>query len=165
MVISSGHALPALLLRLIAAGRWKHPGVEALQVAAPFISEPLVFLETREQMEQQSGPLMGLAESENSRFSEYRGSQTVGMRGLPWMDVELSINFAINERPGDDVALALDLRTSTSDPRVIGTDWYSNPGRCMWREVAPRFSEFCRVVGLVADSAEAEEVMDGKPKA
>ncbi len=80
--------------------------------------------------------------SEDPLSREYRGSKVTAPRDLPWVDVERRLLFAVNEIPGDDVALALDYRTSDTEPRVVGTDWDSGANACVWREVAPTFADF-----------------------
>ncbi|GAA3386339.1 hypothetical protein GCM10017750_68760 [Streptomyces racemochromogenes] len=49
---------------------------------------------------------------------------------------------------GDDVALALDYRTNRSDPRVVGSDFWTNRRQCEWRLVTPTFSAFTHALGL-----------------
>ena len=61
----------------------------------------------------------------------------------------------MNRRPGDDVAIALDYRTSPSDPRVVGSDAWTSQHETgqiqyVWREVAPAFSVFAEALGLLA---------------
>ena len=75
--------------------------------------------------------------------------------GRPWLDVEQALNIAVNRRPGDDVAIALDYRTGLSDPRVVGSDAWTGQHetgqfRYVWREVAPAFSVFAEALGLLA---------------
>jgi hypothetical protein len=99
--------------------------------------------------------LVGLLDSGRSAlFHVVRGS-VVGPGDLPWLDVEQAVNIAVNKRPGDDVAIALDYRTDPSDPRVVGSDaWtgHHETGRFqyVWREVAPSFSAFAEALGLLA---------------
>jgi hypothetical protein len=70
-------------------------------------------------------------------------------------DVEKAFYIAVNRRPGDDVAIALGYRTDPSDPRVVGASW-QQAGRfqCLWRQVAPAFSEFAEALGLIAGRQE-----------
>lgn len=55
--------------------------------------------------------------------------------------------IAINRIPGDDIAIALDYRTSMTDPRVIGTEWIdgTNCG-CFWREISSSFTALAKLV-------------------
>jgi len=48
----------------------------------------------------------------------------------------------------DGVALALDYRSDASDPRVLGSDFWTNQRRCEWRVITPTFSAFVRELGL-----------------
>ncbi len=49
---------------------------------------------------------------------------------------------------GDDVALALDFRTSTADPTVVASDFWTDPRQYAWRIVTPRFTEFATRLGI-----------------
>lgn len=42
----------------------------------------------------------------------------------------------------DDVAVALDYRTDPADPRVVASDFWTDPHQCAWRLVTPTFTEF-----------------------
>jgi hypothetical protein len=113
--------LPGLLLTMLEDGRWKHPGDEVMVVKVPFIGDPLLFLSSIESMLFNSGPLMARNAAEDSRFSEYLGSQ-VSFRDLPWIDVEKTVFIIMNEPIGDDAGIALDYRIGIDTPRVIGSD-------------------------------------------
>ena len=78
---------------------------------------------------------------------EYRGSETEP-RSLPWLDVELSLFIAVNRLMGDDLAIALDYRTSDTDPRVVASDWWTGDNTLHWREAFPTFSAFVTAVRL-----------------
>jgi hypothetical protein len=71
-----------------------------------------------------------------------RGSRTGSRVELPWLDVEQAILIAVNRNPGDDVAVALNLRTNPTDPAVVASDFWSRPRQCQWRPVTPTFTEF-----------------------
>ena len=75
---------------------------------------------------------------------ELRGSLQALPVELPWRDVERSILVAVNRNVGDDVAIALDFRTSQSDPRVIASAWREDG--LFWEEVAPTFTQFLRAI-------------------
>jgi hypothetical protein len=77
-----------------------------------------------------------------------RGSRLRERVELLWLDADRSLFVAVNRRPGDDVGIALDYRTNVLDPRVVASDWGSGQA-CVWREVAPTFSDFVRILGLV----------------
>ena len=144
--------LPPRLVRLLAAGRWRHPGEEALRRAIPWVTDPLVFLSDPEEMVQEAGGL-GIrgGEAESVEFREYAGSRLGGDRPLPWVDVEKVVAVCCNARPGDDVMVALDYRTGLDAPRVIATDWTGDgePGfRFGHRQVAATFDAFADRLGL-----------------
>jgi hypothetical protein len=143
-----GHALPAQLTSLLDCGLWRHPGDAAMAELIPWFEDPLVFL-TSSEMESESHSMDMFADDPSyAFFRETRGSRTDAPVELPWLDVELSVLIAVNRRPGDDVALALDYRTDPSDPRVVGSDFWTNPRLCQWRIVAPSFSAFATSLGL-----------------
>jgi hypothetical protein len=54
----------------------------------------------------------------------------------------------VNRHLGDDVAVALDFRTSSADPRVVASDWSDADACCQWREVSSTFSGFVASLGL-----------------
>lgn len=130
----------------MAAGRWVHPGDDVMQKKVPFIRDPLIFLNSRDDMVCNSGPLMEPDEVAQETFSEYRGS-IVGHRDLPWIDVEQSLFVICNRIPGDDVGIALDYRTGVNSPRVVGSDWQSGAA-CLYREINPSFDAFVELLGL-----------------
>ncbi|WP_333733487.1 hypothetical protein [Streptomyces sp. IBSBF 3010] len=62
--------------------------------------------------------------------------------------MEQALLIATTRNPGDDRALALDHRTDPSDPRVGGSDFWTDAALCRWRVVAPSFSGFVASLGL-----------------
>lgn len=147
-----GLPLPGLLIDLLAAGRWRHPGDDVVRKVIPWFESPLVFLTSVGQMRWESQSLDLFAdESRGSElFREVRGS-VAGAVELPWLDVELAFFVAVNRMPGDDVAIALDYRSDPSDPRVVASDFWTQPEQCAWRIVAPALSAFAEALGLLAE--------------
>ncbi|MEV7892310.1 hypothetical protein ACWD3I_45235 [Streptomyces sp. NPDC002817] len=145
-----GLALPARLITLLREDRWHHPGDAELARLIPWFEDPLDFLRSTKEMERESRPLDLLADDPVSYalFRQIRGSTRPAPVELPWLDIEQALLIAVNRRPGDDVALALDYRTDPADPRVVGSDFWTNPRQCAWREVAPAFSAFADELGL-----------------
>lgn len=139
--------LPPDLVALMNAGKWVHPGREALYACAPFIQDPLLVLPTLDSMLFNSGPLMSPAAVENELFHEYRGS-AVPPRALPWIDVEKTIFIMCNEQIGDDCGIALDYRPGVSNPQVVGSDWLSSGKGVKYRLIADSFTEFATLIGL-----------------
>ncbi|WP_405640272.1 hypothetical protein [Streptomyces sp. NBC_00019] len=145
-----GHALPARLITLLREGRWQHPGDAELARLIPWFEDPLDFLKSTKEMERESRPMDLFADDPVSYelFRQVRGSTRPAPVELPWLDIEQALLIAVNRRAGDDVALALDYRTDPADPRVVGSDFWTNPRQCAWREVAPAFSSFADALGL-----------------
>ncbi|MFJ2172588.1 hypothetical protein ACIOHE_06675 [Streptomyces sp. NPDC087851] len=138
-----GLPLPAPLTSLIDRGLWQHPGDGVLAKVIPWFEDPLLFVSNPEQMAFASQSMDMFADDPHSTyFRQARGSSGISPLELPWLDVEQAVLIAITRNPGDDGALALDYRTDPSDPRVVGTDYWSNPLLCEWRVVAPTFSGF-----------------------
>ncbi|GAA2615791.1 hypothetical protein [Paractinoplanes durhamensis] len=137
-----GLAIPSLLLSLLAEGRWKHPGDAALARVMPWFEDPLHFLTSAPAMVRESSSLDYFTEDDATAqlFRQARGSEQAEAVDLPWLDVERAFFVAVNENAGDDVAIAFDYRTDPADPRVVASDFWTAPGRCSWREVAPTFS-------------------------
>jgi hypothetical protein len=152
-----GLALPQLLADLLDSGRWRHPGDDVLRAVVPWFEDPLVFLHSPGAMHRASWFLYEDGTADDPRgsalFHVVRGS-VAGPSDLPWLDIEQAFDIAVNKRPGDDVSIALDYRTDPSDPRVVGSDAWTDQhqtGRFqyVWREVAPTFSAFAEALGLI----------------
>lgn len=145
-----GLLLPALLIELLASGHWRHPGDKALHRIMPWFKDPLDFLTDVDQIRRESRSLDYLTEDDATArlFRQARGSIAASPVELPWLDVELAVLIAVNRIPGDDVAIALDYRTSSSDPRVVASDFWTDPRQCVWRTIAPTFSAFTTALNL-----------------
>lgn len=88
-----------------------------------------------------------LEDPDFAAFIHYaRGSQSVMPVDLPWLDVEQAVFILVNRWPGDEQGIALDYRTSRTDPRVVASDWETTHP-CLWREVTPTFSAFVQQLG------------------
>lgn len=144
----NGLQLPPLLVQLLQEGRWQHPGDKAIRRLIPFLREPVNFLTTVEAMRWES--LVSLADDPPMAavYHLARGSQKAEPGCLPWLDVELAVLVAVNRFAGDDLGIALDYRAGAADPRVVASDWHARAGGPIWREVAPSFSEFVRLLKL-----------------
>ena len=143
--------MPSPLIDLLAAGRWRHPGDDVVRAVIPWLEDPLVFLGSVSAMRSQSQSLDLFADDWRGAelFREVRGS-VAGPAELPWLDVERAFLVAVNRVPGDDVAIALDYRSDSSNPRVVASDFWTKPGQCAWRIVAPTFGAFVEALGLLS---------------
>ncbi|WP_328907810.1 hypothetical protein OG230_35085 [Streptomyces sp. NBC_00234] len=144
-----GLALPAPLTSLIDRDAWRHPGDAVLAEVVPWFEDPLAFVRNPEQMAYASQSLDMFADDPHSAFfGVARGSTAAAPLELPWLDAEQAVLIATTRNPGDDGALALDYRTDPSDPRVVGSDFWTDSLVCRWRVVAPTFSTFVTRLGL-----------------
>lgn len=145
-----GLVLPVQLTSLLHQGRWRHPGDTEIARMIPWFEDPLDFLTSTEQMTRESRSMHVFADDPRGSelFRTVRGSSRQAPVELPWLDIEQAVFIAVNRMAGDDVALALDYRTNPSDPRVVGSDFWTNPRQCEWRLVAPTFSAFADALGL-----------------
>jgi hypothetical protein len=148
----NGLPLPELLVALIREGRWVHPGDIRLRELIPFLIDPVDFLRSPEAMARESSWHLADDPRMSALFHAVRGGRVAEPVVLPWLDADRSFFVAVNRWPGDDVGIALDYRTSAVDPRVVAGDWGSGQG-CVWREVAPMFSIFVRLLGLYSQDA------------
>jgi hypothetical protein len=82
-------------------------------------------------------------------FYEKRGSASAEPIMLPWLDAEKRVFIAVNRFGGDDIAIALDYRSSGVDPAIVANDWHTRPNGCIWREVAPSLSAFVGMLWAV----------------
>lgn len=139
-----GLVVPHLLLVLLRESRWNHPGVPAIARVMPWFRDPLDFLGSAQQMEQESESLDRLIQDDEmaALFRIAREPAATGTVELPWLDVDRAFFIAMARYAGDDTAVALDYRTSSSDPRVIASDAWTNSAPYAWRTVAQTFSEF-----------------------
>lgn len=145
-----GLPLPQLLLDLIADGRWRHPGDEALAAALPWFADPVELLPDVAAVRRQSASLDDLSgEDLGPLFRQARGSTAADPVELPWLDAERAVLIAVARTAGDDTALALDYRTDPADPRVVGSDIWTNPREYTWRVAAPTFTAFATTLGLL----------------
>jgi hypothetical protein len=123
--------------------------VISLGVLIPWFEDPLAFLTSVERMRRESMSLDMLADDEpSSRLFALRGGRERQPVDLPWLDVEQAVLIAVNRNPGEDVALALDYRTGTADPRVVASDFWTDPRQCAWRIVTHRFTDFVARLGI-----------------
>ncbi len=120
-------------------GTWIHPGHEKLQKVVPFITDPLVFLNSYQTMLFESS--FSYVEEEDELFFVYKGS-VVEPRELPWVDSEKILLIAVNENLGDDVAIGLDYRTGENSPIVVGTHWLNGDKGCEWEIISDSISDF-----------------------
>ncbi|GAA0455002.1 hypothetical protein GCM10009531_53810 [Actinoplanes capillaceus] len=133
------------MTRLIETRIWKHPGEAALTRVVPWFEDPLDFLAGPHEMECQSSSLDHLAaDDETARL--FRLAR--GPAGLPWLDIGNAYFIAVCHYAGDDTAIALDYRTDPADPRVVGSDLWTVPGRYRWRTITDTFSAFAVALGL-----------------
>jgi len=143
----NGLLMPELLVALIRDGHWSHPGDARLREVIPFLVDPVDFLRTPEAMAFESSGHLADDPRLSDVFHMVRGSRVVDPVELPWLDADRAFFVAVNRWPSDDVGIALDYRTDGLDPRVVAGDWGSGQA-CVWREVAPTFSGFVRLLGL-----------------
>ena len=135
--------LPPLLCDLIASERWRQPADDVIFAAVPFLREPVDFLLSEAVMRFESqGQCVGFP-----HLRDYRSSESES-KSLPWLDADLALFIAVNRQSGADIGIALDYRTSSTDPRVVASDWWSGDSTCYWREVTATFSEFVSRLGL-----------------
>ncbi|ASW53797.1 hypothetical protein CIK06_05735 [Plantactinospora sp. KBS50] len=108
----------------------------------PWFKGPLHFLTSVEAVVRESRSLDLLTADDASAqlFRLARGTAWTEPVDLSWLDIDKAFLVAVNERPGDDVAIALDYRTDPTDPRVVASDFWTDPRLCSWREVAPTLS-------------------------
>lgn len=124
------------------SGRWRQPSDALLADVVPFLRDPVDFCLTEAQL--RFNWCAQLVEFPSFRL--YRGNKSAE-RPLPWLDADKQVFIAINRIPGDDVAIALDYRTSFADPHVVASEW-SDDGFSNWRKVSSTFSAFFAAVRL-----------------
>jgi hypothetical protein len=138
-----GLPLPAALISLLETRSWLHPGRRVLHDVIPWFADPLMFMADLHEMRLQNKALDSVADntSINALFRITRASHTGRDLDLPWLDAAQAVLIAVNEHAGDDVALALDYRTDTADPRVVASDIWTDATQYSWRIVTPTFTD------------------------
>ncbi|WP_433471691.1 S1 RNA-binding domain-containing protein [Spirillospora sp. CA-142024] len=144
--------MPVLLIELMASGGWPAQDDTRLRAVMPWFEDPVDLLADVHQIGRESASLDRITDHHATAelFRQARGSQATDLVELPWLDADLAVLIGVNRNPGDDVAIALDYRTGSDDPRVVASDWWTDPHRCAWRVVAPTFSAFAAALGLSA---------------
>jgi len=146
----NGLPLPPLLVSMMAARRWRHPGDEVLREVIPFLDGPVDFLPIGS-MRRESRVKLADHPEVATTFRVARGRKSEVPVELPWLDADRAIFIAVNRLNGDDLGIALDYRTRPDNPRVVAGEWLPGPGGCIWREVTATFTEFARRLGLCRD--------------
>lgn len=156
MIRVRGLVVTDLLLVLLREGRWNHPGETAIARVMLWFRDPLEFLGSTLQMERESQSLDRLVEDDEMAvlFRFAREPVGTGPIKLPRLDVDRAFFIAIARYTGDDTAVALDYRTSSTDPRVVASDVWDSSAPYAWRTVAETFSEFVAELRLNGSDAE-----------
>jgi len=142
--VVNGLPLPPLLIELLKQDKWQHPGDEVMRNVIPFLLDPVDLLKF-ESMRHQSTRFAEVVVRWS--FHAISGAKSTVPVELPWLDVDKVVLIAVNKQIGDDVAIALDYRTSIEDPRVVASEWHDNKQH-LWSEVTPTFSEFVEKIGI-----------------
>lgn len=142
----NGLALPPLLVELIETGRWRQPNDEAMELALPWFEDRLDLLLTVEEMARESGGLRQQSLTDPDFWqTAIATNKPERIDDTSWLDAERAILIAVNREYGSDVAVALDFRTDSVDPRVLGSEWADcndDTHIHRWRLAADRFSQF-----------------------
>ncbi len=142
---------PEVFSRLWNAGRWRQPEDRLVADLIPWLQGPIEFIEDATWLLNENQGLIGENPDDDGLMREYRGSRSLEKPDLPWLDVERAIVLAVNRNPGDDLAIAIDFRSSSSDPRVVATYWCDAPNdyHVEWREVSPTLTDFLKRLELL----------------
>jgi hypothetical protein len=142
---------PKVFLELWNAGKWGQPDEGLLKGFIPWMQGPIEFIENMRWLTSENRifaePYLELYE----QFSEYQGSQSKNKPDLPWIDREKAIIFGVNRIHGDDLAIAMDYRSSLDDPRVVGTYWNQDRFKIEWRMVSDSFNHFVEQLRIGED--------------
>lgn len=144
----NGLPLPDPLIRLLKSGRWRHPGDHALHQLIPWLDDPLDFMTTIDGLNLLNRLISQMDAGTMEFFQIGRGSagQPIAM---PWLDLDQAVFIAECRYAGDDIAVALDYRTNTTDPRVLATDTATIAQQHLsWRQVTPTLSQFIDALHL-----------------
>ena len=84
-------------------------------------------------------------------FFEKDSDKDERANSLPYRDLKKSFLIAVCKSPEDDIAIALDFRTSLANQREIGNNWHSKTKGCPWEEISPTFEEFVNRIKIKND--------------
>lgn len=110
-----------------------------INILIPFLKEPMIFLESQEQIKTVHENSKDLLKEPIFAIKEGSSFETIS---LPFLDYNKCIFIAINKYPGDDLAIALDYRENNKEPRIIASDFTGNYTYCEWRVVFNNFNDF-----------------------
>jgi hypothetical protein len=173
--VVNGIVLPAVLISAMKSPQWPTGRVHTgfLLGTAPFLAAmDLELIQSVESLIDNdiasTATLCTFAD--NPRLAEShrlrRGSKAEQAVELPWLDVEKAVVFGGGADYGDDLWLVLDFRAHVDDPRVVANEFLKEGGTaptgCLWREITPSFSSFCRRLGLEHD--QADDMVEGGPR-
>jgi len=147
----NGLSLPVLFHSLWDNKLWRQPEDELIAQLMPWLTGPIDFLlDARSIRSESLGKLADIPLA--AHFREYRGSTSDDCPDLPWLDVDLHVMIACNRHYGDDLGVAMDYRSSTTDPRVVGSKWVSTTKKDFdhieWTVISNTFSEFAHSLGF-----------------
>jgi hypothetical protein len=118
----------------------------------PWFRDPLVFLASVPAMEDRSKALDLLVDDASlAQVFRLARSAAEGRVELPWLDVDNAFLIAVARYAGDETAVALDYRARASEPWVVASDVWTEPGACNWRVVAETFTAFAAGLELSLD--------------
>ena len=139
-----GMRFPPAFIELWLAGKWQQPDEDLIRSLIPWLQGPIEFIEVMHWMVGENREPLADYPDDTRMFREYRGSISPDKTDLPWLDVEKSLFIAVNRIHGDDLAIALDFRSSMENPRVVASYWCGEYKDCHveWRLVTETFSEF-----------------------
>ncbi len=142
--------LPSLFHELWNSKQWTQPSDDLIEQLAPWLTGPIEFiLDARGIRSASLGKLADMPSAK--RFREYRGSTSTEKPDLPWLDVDMHVMIAHNRHWGDDLGVAMDYRSSMSDPRVVSSRWVATECKQFdhieWTLISPTFSAFAKSLG------------------
>lgn len=137
-----GMRLPPLFVELWNSGKWRQPQEKLIQQLIPWLNGPVEFIEEMQWLELENSGQLADIPFASKMFQEYHGNNLKEKPDLPWLDIDQALFIAVNREHGDDLGIAIDFRTSLTDPRVVASRWCSNPHHVEWDLVTDTFSEF-----------------------
>lgn len=139
-----GLRFPPAFVKLWTDGQWQQPDDGLIQSLIPWLQGPIELMEMMQWIVTENQGVFADNPDDAKLMHEYRGSVSSEKPDLPWLDVEKALVIAVNREPGDDLAIALDFRTSADDPRVVASYWCCDRDiyYAKWRMVTSTLSEF-----------------------
>jgi hypothetical protein len=140
--------LPAALVQLLRAGRWKRPPDVERLAAMTGVQRPddFTFLDPDGMIRETAAGLDLVRRGQGTIYGLVSTSDAEAYRCPPdFLDAHQSVVLAVN---WDEEVICLDYRSNSNEPTVVVSAWPGSQSPPKWKLIAATFDEFARQLGL-----------------